>query len=150
MFIVPTTRSTSTLSRRLDRHFLDSAFDRFLADTVAAPAETSRAPTLDVSETDAGYVARLDVPGVAKDAVQVSIEGRRVAIQAQVAGVGAEKPEAEARVIHRERSEQTYARTFTLPVAIDSAAAVAKLENGVLTLTLPKLGATAPTTIAVN
>jgi HSP20 family protein len=149
MFIIPFTpsRSPSLISRRVDRLF-DANFERFIADTFANTAEDSRLPTLDVAETDAGYQARIDVPGVAKEDVQVSVEGRRVSITAKVQAQ-ADKKEGE-RVVYRERSTQAFSRTFTLPVEIDSTATTAKLENGVLTLTLPKRGVTAPSQIAIN
>ena len=41
-------------------------------------------------------------------------------------------------VLYSERSHESYARSFELPQAVDSAKAEAKFENGVLTLTLPK------------
>ncbi len=50
----------------------------------------------------------------------------------------------------RERSTTSYARTFTLPLEVDQAEAAARLEHGVLTLTLPKRGARSAAQIAVN
>jgi hypothetical protein len=72
------------------------------------------------------------MPGVAKDEVKVSIDGRQVTVQAQ-ARREEERKDGE-RVVYRERSLSSYARTFTLPMEVDQAEASAKLENGVLTL----------------
>lgn len=133
MFLVPFARNTE-LTRNFDRLF-DENFDRFFG--LAQPAEGGpRSPALDVTENDTGYTVKLDMPGVAKNDVQVNIEGRRVSIQAQTQR-NEEKKEGD-RVVYRERSVQSFARSFTLPAEVSASDAAAKLENGVLTLTLPK------------
>jgi HSP20 family protein len=155
MFIVPVSRRAIPTVRGFDRLF-DDAFDRFFT----APAATSndalpaRRPAIDVSETERQYVVTLDVPGLRREDVQVSIEGRRVSIVAEAKSeatttepakeAGAETAPAAApaeRVILRERAVASYARSFTLPAEIDQAESQAKLENGVLTLTLTKRNA---------
>jgi len=136
MFIVPVSRSPSALARHFDRHFdrfFDGGFDRLAA---GATPEDSRAPALDVTETDNGYSAQLELPGVNKEDVKVSIEGRLVTVQAK-SSQAAEKVEGE-RLIHRERVLANFARTFKLPVEVNQAESGARLENGVLTLTLTK------------
>jgi HSP20 family protein len=54
------------------------------------------------------------------------------------------------RVVYRERSVSSYARTFTLPLEVDQTEAGARLEHGVLTLTLPKRGARNAAQITVS
>ncbi|MFY9514273.1 MAG: Hsp20/alpha crystallin family protein [Rubrivivax sp.] len=136
MFLVPLSRSSSDFARSIDRFF------------EAAAADSSRSPALDVSETDTSYTVQLDLPGVSKQDVQVSIEGRRVSVQAQ------SKPSDDKkhgdRVVYRERSSASFSRKFTLPVEVDQAEANARLDNGVLTLTLPKRSARSASQIAVN
>ena len=88
------------------------------------------------------------MPGVAKEDVKVSIDGRRVSIEAQLRK-DEEKKEGD-RVVYRERSLSSYARSFSVASEVDQAESSAKLENGVLTLTLAKRGAPASTRIAVN
>ena len=141
MFIVPTPRD----ARHLNRLF-DDAFERFFT-PVAAEGVASRSPALDVAETDRAYNVRLEMPGVQKDDVKVSIDGRQVSVQAQ-ARREEERKDGE-RVVYRERSLSSYARTFTLPAEIDQAEASAKLENGVLALELPKRGARSAAQITV-
>jgi HSP20 family protein len=159
MFIVPVSRRASANVRGFDRLF-DVAFERLLNQ----PADDSapvRRPAIDVSESDAGYVVTLDVPGVTREDVKVSIDGRRVSIvaEARVTGNPAEAAadapaDAEAaktpdRVILRERAFASFARSFTLQSEIDQASSQAKLDNGVLTLTLTKRHAAA-TRLTVN
>lgn len=96
---------------------------------------------LDVAEKDNAYVVRAEIPGVAKDDIQVSIEGNQVTIGAEVKREK-EKKDGE-RVLHSERYVGSAFRSFTLPSEIDEAASTAKYENGVLELTLVKKPANA-------
>lgn len=99
-------------------------------------ADTARTPALDISEDDKAYSVTVDMPGVAKEAVKVRIEGRHVHIETATAEAAA--PTDGSRVLYRERRAASYARSFALPVEIDPAQSTARFENGVLTLTLVK------------
>src|SRR5690606_12981939 len=103
-----------------------------------APADTAgpRSPALDVTETDRAYTVKLDMPGVAKEDVKVGIDGRHVTVQASTERKE-EKKEGD-RVVWRERAMTSYARSFSLPEEVDHLESGAKLDQGVLTLTLPK------------
>ena len=144
MFLVPMTRNASELARSFDRLF-DDSFDRFLSPS--APG-AQRSPALDVAESDRAYTVKLDLPGVAKEDVKVAIDGRRISVEAQ-ARKDEEKKEGD-RIVYRERSLASYARSFTVAAEIDQAESGAKLENGVLTLTLAKRGAPASAQITVS
>lgn len=139
MFVVPMTRSAYALSR---------GFDRWCAPMSTSSDDATRRPALDVSESDTAYTATLDLPGIGKDDVKVSIEGRRVSVEAQVQNE-AVKSEGE-QVVYRERVVSRFARSFKLAVDIDAAAADARMSNGVLTLTLPKRVDRAGARITVN
>jgi len=147
MFLVPMSRYANQDARQLSRLF-DDTFDRFFGPAGAPEGVAARSPALDVSETERSYTVKLDVPGVGKDDVKVSVEGRQVTVQAS-SERSEEKKDGE-RVVYRERATTSYARTFTLPVEVDQAESGAKLEHGVLTLTLPKRGARSAAQIAVN
>jgi HSP20 family protein len=146
MFLVPMTRN-SELARSFDRLF-DEGFERFFAPSQAGQGSTMRSPALDVAESDAAYTVSVDLPGVAKEDVKVSIDGRRVDIEAQTRKEE-EKKEGD-RVVYRERSMASFARSFTVAADIDQSASAAKLENGVLTLTLSKRGAPASAQLTVS
>ena len=146
MFLVPMTRSATDLARNFNRLF-DDGFQRFFAPS-AQGNSAARSPALDVSESERAYTVKLDMPGVAKEDVKVSIDGRRVSIEAQLRK-DEEKKEGD-RVVYRERSLSSFARSFSVASEVDQAESSAKLENGVLTLTLAKRGAPASTRIAVN
>lgn len=99
-------------------------------------ADVARTPALDISEDDKAYSVTVDMPGVAKEAVKVRVEGRRVHIE--TATVEAAAPTDGSRVLYRERRAASYARSFSLPVEIDQTQSQARFDNGVLTLTLVK------------
>ena len=137
MFVMPIVRTplrngqARDLSRAIDRLF-DEATDRAFCGTAAA---ATRLPALDVRETEQAYAVQIDLPGVAKEDVKVTIDGKRVSVEATPREtIGAEAE----RVLVRERSAVAYARSFALPVELDEGASQAKLENGVLSLTLSK------------
>lgn len=99
-------------------------------------ADIASTPALDISEDDKAYDVTVDMPGVAKEAVKVRVEGRRVHIE--TASEEAAAPTDGSRVLYRERRAARYARSFSLPVEIDQAQSQARFENGVLTLNLVK------------
>ena len=144
MFLVPLTRNSSELSRSFDRLF-DDTFERFFAPSQGVQ---SRSPALDVAESDRAYTVKLDLPGVAKEDVKIAIDGRRVSVEAQ-ARKEDEKKDGD-RIVFRERSLASYARSFSVAAEVDQAESAAKLEDGVLTLTLAKRGTPAAARITVN
>jgi len=148
MFLVPVSRNGSDLNRGFDRLF-DDAFDRLFGLT-APPADTgaARSPALDVAESERQYTVKLDMPGVSRNDVKVSIDGRRVNVEAQVRKED-ERKDGD-RVVYRERTVSSYSRSFTLPAEIDQAESGAKFEDGVLTLTLAKRRASASAHLKVN
>jgi HSP20 family protein len=99
MFLVPVSRSASGLARSFDRLFDDSV-DRLLG--AAQGGGALRSPSLDVAKTEQGYTVSIDLPGVAKDDVKITVEGRHVHVSAR-SGREEGRKEGE-RVIYRERA----------------------------------------------
>lgn len=91
---------------------------------------------IEVSETPTQYVVAAELAGVRKEDISVQIDGNRVSISAE-ARRETEKREGE-RVLRSERYYGTLARTFALANEVDEQTAQARLDNGILTLTLPK------------
>ena len=148
MFLVPfspTSRSATDFARSIERLF-DDSLDR--VGSYGSAEATQRSPALDVAETENGYSVSLDLPGVAKDDVKIAIDGRHVSVSAQTQREETKKDGE--RVIYRERSAARFARSFTLPEEIDQAESQAKLDNGVLSLTLTKKRPAAATQLTVN
>ena len=138
MFIVPMSRSGGELARPFDRLFDDAWFDRFFA-PVRSEAGGTRSPALDVHESDRDYTVTIDLPGVGKDDVAITVDGRRVSVEARVSRQQENKDGD--RVVYSERSVASFARGFTLPQEVNEAESSAKLDNGVLTLVLAKRAA---------
>lgn len=150
MFLVPVSRHAPEFSRSLDRLF-DDTFERYFGthqQEGGDAAVAQRVPALDVAENDKGYTVTIDLPGVTKDDVKVSIDGRRVTVEAQTSKTK-EKKEGE-RVVYSERSSSSYSRTFTLPVEVNQESSQAKLEHGVLTLNLVKRSAQSGKQLSVS
>ena len=143
MFVFP---SSIAATRRVAPATLSRAIDHLFNDRYVA--EEPRVPALDVSESDTAYTLTLDLPGLSKEQLKVTVQGRRVNIEA-VASAAAEAKEGE-RVLYRERSAAQYARTVSLPAEVDQSTSSAKFENGVLTLTLAKKVPTGATQISIS
>ncbi|OYT99366.1 MAG: heat-shock protein Hsp20 [Burkholderiales bacterium PBB1] len=104
---------------------------------------TSGAPQirLDVSESEARYVVKADIPGARKEDIDVRIDGNHVTISAQVKQDNEET--LGSRMLRSERKCGSACRKFALAENIGDAEAEATFENGVLMLTLSKGATTA-------
>ena len=91
---------------------------------------------IDVKEDDAAYKVQAELPGVPKEDIQVSIDGAVVTLRAEVQQHD-QKKDGE-KLLRSERYFGSVARSFQLPMEVDSTKAKAKYDNGVLTLSLPK------------
>jgi HSP20 family protein len=118
----------------LDR-VLDRTFGVFLPSVNADTGTASRSIALDVVETPEAYIVKAELPGIAKDKIEVNVEDRNVTIGAefldQVAATG--------KTLWQERSFSKASRSIRLPEAVDANAAQATHVDGVLQLTLPKI-----------
>lgn len=91
---------------------------------------------IDVNENDTSFIVKAEIPGVAKNDIEVSVERNQVSISAEVKRE-TKKKEDDKEICTERYYGQVY-RAFTLPNDLDSTKADAHYENGVLTLTLPK------------
>ena len=99
---------------------------------------TQRAPQikLDVNENEGNFLIKAEMPGVRKEDIDVRIDGNQVTISAELKKESDEQKEG--RVIRSERQYGYASRSFTLSCAVDESKADAKMQDGVLKLTLPK------------
>lgn len=91
---------------------------------------------IDVTESDDAYKVNAELPGVAKEDIDIEVKGATVSINAKVER-NAEQKDGE-RVIRRECYSGAIGRSFSLAAEIDDANATATYRDGVLSLTLPK------------
>jgi HSP20 family protein len=120
----------------LDRVF-DRAFGSFFA-PVNGSEVSGGSIDLDVFETPEGYIVKAEVPGIAKDKIEVKVEDRDVTISVEYR----EELEANGKALWRERRVGKASRAIRLPESVDANAAQAKNVDGVLQLTLPKIAKT--------
>ena len=117
---------------------LDGLFDEFLRPTLVWENNAAPQIRVDVKETPEAYTVNAELPGVARDAIHVEIEGNEVTISAETAREPAKDGEKFLRI---ERFYGKTARRFALPQALDEGKAQARFADGVLELTLPKKAA---------
>ncbi len=119
--------------------FFDRVFENFTGDSdfVADSEAGGRTwlPAVDIYENDEAFVATADLPGLKKDDIDVSIEDNVLTVSGERKFEKADDSGTFRRV---ERSYGTFRRSFTLPRGVDSGKVVARFEDGVLTLTMPK------------
>jgi HSP20 family protein len=131
-------RGDTPLEQGFNR-MVESMFQDFLAPLAQGGRRLEEGlamPRLDVSETEKSFEVQAELPGVKKEDVKVAIDGQRVTIEG-VCQQANEQRQGE-QVVYSERSTRRYQRSFTLPSEVDDAGAEARLENGILMLTLPK------------
>ena len=102
-------------------------------------------PAVDILRTDDALTLVADLPGVRKADLEIGIEDGVLTIAAPVAEV-----EARQKPLYREYGVGGYLRRFVLSDKIDQARISAELENGVLTVTLPKAERLKPRKIEVK
>lgn len=115
MFFAPVTRQAnySPSLRSLDR-----SFERFFNDVASARQTVAKGPSF--TQDEQSWTLSVDLPGIAKDQLNIGIEGAVVRL---------ESTEAATRKVKA---------AYELPLEIDASASSATLENGVLTLKLAK------------
>ncbi|HZI17584.1 MAG TPA: Hsp20/alpha crystallin family protein [Pyrinomonadaceae bacterium] len=131
-------RDLFSLQERMNRLFEEAA-DRRARGAAAGgedeEAEIERAdwiPAADVYEDEREYTLALDLPGINRQALDVSLDENRLTIR------GERPKRAEGGTRRTERPHGRFVRTFSLPDAVDRQGITADYKDGVLLLHLPK------------
>ncbi len=94
-------------------------------------------PTVDITETDAAYLIKGEIPGVKRENVKVTIEDGMVTMR----GERKQEKEEKGKKFHRvECSYGSFMRSFRLPDDVDEATVKAEFKDGMINVTLPKSG----------
>jgi HSP20 family protein len=120
MFYSLATRPSRSFERSVAPVVRNGALDKFLDQTLTALAGADATKSASVEDQEKTYTLQLDVPGLSREQLEIGIEGDVVRVSS--------KADAPRRV----------KAAWRFPLEIDVAGSTAKLENGVLTLTLGK------------
>jgi HSP20 family protein len=131
-----------TLREAMDRLFEDS-FVR--SGSRWGVAESRYEVPVDAYVTDEELVITVAVPGVAPEAVDITIEGDTLTIKGELKG-----PLDNVNYLVQERTYGTFTRTLRLNIPVQADKAEASFDKGILTLTLPKQEEIKPKTITVK
>ena len=107
-------------------------------------AEQFIAPPATVLENADGYTLEVEMPGVSKENLEMWVENNELTILGRRS-----LPSVEGTLLHRESRQENFRRAFELDPSIDAEKISAKIEQGVLTLTLPKAEQVKPRKITV-
>lgn len=105
-------------------------------------------PAIDIKETETDYQIVADLPGIAKEDLDVSIRDGVLTIKAESRKESTEK--TDGRVVRQERRVGRFARSLQLTDVVDDAKIQAAYEDGLLNLVLPKKEAATPRKIEVS
>ena len=128
---------------------MDDVFDRFFAESMrhwprAAAANRAAqewAPAADVSETEAEYLIKADLPEVRKEDVSITVQDGVLTLS----GERKQEKHAEGEKLHRiERVYGSFARRFALPENADEQAIRAESRDGVILIHIPKVKVVQP------
>lgn len=141
----------SELSRRFGDLYSNrwfSPFERFSPSfpELRAPFE-GRSPKVDVIDREAEIVIRGELPGVAKDDLEVSMTDDSVTIRASTRH---EEQEEKGEYYRRELSRGEFQRVVPLPAAVKGTEAKATFKDGILELVLPKMAPAKRRTVKVE
>jgi HSP20 family protein len=136
--------SVLNMQREINRMFDD--FFRSDSDESSLLTQAWR-PAADITEEDDAYVAKVELPGVSKDDVKITMQDNVLHIR------GEKKSEKKGKEdnFHRvERFYGTFQRSFTLPTSVKSDRIEAEYKDGILTITMPKAEEAKPKQIEVK
>jgi HSP20 family protein len=128
-----------SLQERMNRLF-DAHVGRFAleCDGTGGPWQ----PQLDVCETEDAFVVLVDVPGLQEADTSVRVDGDTLTLRGERRpATGAQRPE---RFFQMERTQGPFVRTLSFAEPVDGGRVVGRLEDGVWTIDVPKLGHARP------
>ena len=128
-------RTTPGASLTSLRDEMNALLSRFWASAAEPFGLAEWSPAVDVSETDDAVLIHTEIPGIDPKDLDISVCGDVLTIR----GAKKEEEEKKGRNYHRvERRYGSFARSLTLPSAVDADKVEAKAKNGVLEIRLPK------------
>lgn len=121
--------------RDINRLFDEWPFDHGMLHTKSREEGTNWSPDAEVIEKDDFFVVKVEVPGIAKEDIDVTLTNSVLTIQGERRS---EKEHKDERVHVRERVYGRFLRRFTIPDEVDAEKIIAKMQDGVLEIQLRK------------
>lgn len=91
---------------------------------------------VDIYETDEAIVVEAQLPGIKEEDVNVHVEGNVLTISAE--SKETEEQKARKKTVYRSSRQTSFNYSTSLPKMVNGSQAEAEMENGVLTVTIPK------------
>jgi HSP20 family protein len=133
------------------RDAMNNLFDEGLLSPRSGSTAMAGSIPLDVRETVDRYIITAPLPGVQPSDVDITVLGSNVRISGEIrAQDDAVEPAEECHWLLRERRFGRFERSISLPTSVDSQAANASFNTGVLTIQLPKIDQARPKTIPIK
>lgn len=129
----------------VDRLFGDLLRNVSVRPLPAARVQRAHAPTTTFDEREDAFELRVEVPGMAKEDLELRVEEGVLALS----GRRSVEPPEGARAIRRERRDLSFSRRLRVPRGVDLERISARMADGVLTLTLPKRPEDKPRSIEI-
>jgi HSP20 family protein len=129
---------------------INRVFDHFIQGGIRADEAVQASywtPAVDIAEFENEYVVKMELAGVNKDDVKISLESNILTVKGEKKQ---EKDEKDMNVRHIERSYGSFQRSFTLPKRVKSDSIDAVFTEGVLSISLPKAEEAKPKQIEVK
>ena len=115
-----------------------TVFNDFL-NTDFMPRANSTAPAVNVKESEKAYVMEVAAPGIKKECCRINVD-QEGNLSLSIENKSEHKEENKKQhYLRREFSYSNYEQTYTLPEDVNRQDIQAKVENGILTITLPKV-----------
>lgn len=112
-----------------------SLLDRFFDDTFQGGSQMDFTPSVDIAETKDAFEIHMQIPGVKKDDINISVENDLITVSGERR---IENEKNEKNFHSRESYFGKFTRSFRLPEAVNVDKINAKQEDGILLVTLPK------------
>ncbi|MEW6266129.1 MAG: Hsp20/alpha crystallin family protein [Thermodesulfobacteriota bacterium] len=126
-------KDLTSLQEKMNRIFSETV--RRIKEMAEPDKERPWSPPVDIFELPDGFVLLAELPGVPREAVSVELQGQSLIIKGERPAVA---QAADGNLYHAERHYGPFERTFNLPVTMASANIQARLEAGVLTVSVAK------------
>ena len=132
---------------RFNSLFDDTFFNDFFQPRLTGE-KGDKVPAIDVHDGEGQYLVKVDLPGISKDDITISLDNGVLSISAET--TKEDKQEKDGKLIRQERHYGKFVRSLSVGSDVDPGGIKASFENGVLCLTLPKVQEVPPSSVTID